>query len=297
MRAIKRINNNSAICEDEAGHQLIALGRGVGFGTMPRDISLKDINRTFYGIDPKYLSFIDEVDPEMLEFAAQFSEVVRQQVSYDLSPNLPITLADHFQFMLKRAREHIVVSLPVSADVQQSRPVEYRLGELAVRGLRRAFNVHIPAEEAAGIALSIVNAMVSPSNRTARATERNRRALDLITKTIERTFHVHVDRSSFAYARFTTHMRYLFKRLENDAQLDTNEVSGVGLYDLVIDEYPTAVLCARDIDDQLEAIWGKRLTRNELLYVIMHINRIASEPARATPKSSEEAVSHGKAKL
>lgn len=35
MRAIQRINHNAAICEDGAGRQLIALGRGIGFGDMP----------------------------------------------------------------------------------------------------------------------------------------------------------------------------------------------------------------------------------------------------------------------
>lgn len=103
MRAIKRINNNAAICVDGSGRQLIALGRGVGFGDMPREVSLKDVKRTFYGVDPKYLSFIDEVDPDILEFSAQFADIVTQQLSYELSSNLPITLADHIQFAIKRA--------------------------------------------------------------------------------------------------------------------------------------------------------------------------------------------------
>ena len=66
MRAIQRINHNAAICEDGAGRQLIALGRGIGFGDMPHEVDLDVITRTFYGIDSKYLAFIDEVDPEVL---------------------------------------------------------------------------------------------------------------------------------------------------------------------------------------------------------------------------------------
>ena len=40
MRAIQRINHNAAICEDGAGRQLIALGRGIGFGDMPHEVDL-----------------------------------------------------------------------------------------------------------------------------------------------------------------------------------------------------------------------------------------------------------------
>ncbi len=137
MRAIQRINHNAAICEDGAGRQLIALGRGIGFGDMPHEVDLDVVTRTFYGIDSKYLAFIDEVDPEVLEFSAQLADIATGQLSYELSPNLPITLADHIQFAIKRAREHMVVSLPLKRDLEQLHPIEYRLGELAVRGIKK----------------------------------------------------------------------------------------------------------------------------------------------------------------
>lgn len=47
MRAIQLINHNAAICEDGAGRQLIALGRGIGFGDMPHEVDLDVITRTF----------------------------------------------------------------------------------------------------------------------------------------------------------------------------------------------------------------------------------------------------------
>ena len=75
MKAIQRINHNAAICEDGAGRQLIALGRGIGFGEMPHEVDLDVVTRTFYGIDSKYLAFIDEVDPEVLEFSAQLADI------------------------------------------------------------------------------------------------------------------------------------------------------------------------------------------------------------------------------
>lgn len=50
MRVIQRINHNAAICEDGAGRQLIALGRGIGFGDMPHEVDLDVIMRTFYAL-------------------------------------------------------------------------------------------------------------------------------------------------------------------------------------------------------------------------------------------------------
>ena len=52
MKAVKRLNNNVVVCTDRKGRELIAIGKGIGFGEMPKDISINDIERTFY--DMKY---------------------------------------------------------------------------------------------------------------------------------------------------------------------------------------------------------------------------------------------------
>lgn len=271
MRAIKRINNNAAICVDGNGRQLIALGRGVGFGEMPRELALKDVKRTFYGIDAKYLSFIDEVDPDILEFSAQFADVVTQQLSYELSPNLPITLADHIQFAIKRAREHMVVSMPLAIDVEQAHPVEYRLAEIALKGIRRTFDVRMPEGEAAGIALSIVNSAVGSSARAAELSERTDRLLAGIIQIIETDMGVKVDQGSFAYARFTTHLRYLLNRIANGKPVESENL---GLYEVLEEQYPEVVVCAKRIAGLISHSFDAELTREELIYLILHVNRI-----------------------
>ena len=276
MRAIQRINNNAAICEDGAGHQLVALGRGIGFGEMPHEIALEDIKRTFYGIDRKYLAFIDEVDPDVLEFAAQLADIVTQQLSYELSPNLPITLADHIQFALKRAREHLVVPMPLAEDVEQAHPVEYRLAQMAVRGMQKTFDVRIDRREAAGVALSIVNAAVAPSQRRALAAKREDRLLEHVAEAVEREMGAPVDRESFAFARFTTHIRYLIDRVQKGEPIESENS---GLYEVLAEQYPRSVACAQAIAAEIEAAYGEALTEEELVYLIMHINRIA--PPRA----------------
>lgn len=49
MKAIKKINNNVAICEDDNKKELIAFGKGIGFPSMPyhiTDLSLISMTRT-----------------------------------------------------------------------------------------------------------------------------------------------------------------------------------------------------------------------------------------------------------
>ena len=59
MKIIKNINNNYAIALDNDGTQLVVSGKGIGFGSTPREITdLKSINRTYYNLDTIYYSMI-----------------------------------------------------------------------------------------------------------------------------------------------------------------------------------------------------------------------------------------------
>jgi beta-glucoside operon transcriptional antiterminator len=149
----------------------------------------------------------------VLEFAAQLADLARSGLSYELSPNLPVTLADHIAFAIKRAEEHMVVEMPLAFDVQQSYPAEYRIGEMAVHGIERTFSVHLPRTEAVGIALSIVNSAISASAHDTERQQMTERLIEGSTKIVESRLGIEVERDSFDYARFATHMRYLIGRL------------------------------------------------------------------------------------
>ena len=50
MRVVRSINNNIAVCIDSVGNELIAMGKGIGYGELPREVSLEDVTQTFYNV-------------------------------------------------------------------------------------------------------------------------------------------------------------------------------------------------------------------------------------------------------
>lgn len=71
MRAIKKINNNVAICTDNNNKELVAFGKGIGFPKMPYEISdLGLISMTFYRIDNKFYNLIEEIPENIFEASA-----------------------------------------------------------------------------------------------------------------------------------------------------------------------------------------------------------------------------------
>lgn len=77
MLAIKKLNNNAVLCRDGQGRDVIAMGRGVGFGgEFPRELPLSKIEHTFYDIDPKGQDVMRDLPSEIVMFTAKVMDIV-----------------------------------------------------------------------------------------------------------------------------------------------------------------------------------------------------------------------------
>lgn len=84
---LKRINNNAVLCIDPAGHQVVALGKGLAHCTVGKDIDLNLVDHTFYDVEPRYVELMRDLSLDYLEVSAQIVNVARGMLGYDLSPN------------------------------------------------------------------------------------------------------------------------------------------------------------------------------------------------------------------
>lgn len=272
MRAIRSINNNIAICVDSAGVELIAMGKGIGYGKMPHEVELDDITHTYYNVDKRQLEGVREIPAEVLAFAATENDRVRGQLAYQLSPNFVFSLADHIAFAIKRARENLQVRMPLAFDIEQNYPDEYRIGRQMVRRIRRTFQVALRDDEAAGIAMGMVNARIADATEEETAAAgRDEDMLEDVTEIVENHFGITVDRGSFAYSRYATHMFYLFRRLHGGEALEAEGLAG---FQGVEDQFPEGVACVEKIAQHLMDAWGSPLTDEEKLYLVIHVSRI-----------------------
>ena len=99
----------------------------------------------------------------MLDFTARLVDIAHNELRYELNPNLVMTLADHINFCIQRARRKIVVQMPLICEIEQSFPKETKIGKYAVRQIERRFAVQLDENEASGSATAFVNARNSMS--------------------------------------------------------------------------------------------------------------------------------------
>ena len=107
MKVVKNINNNVSLCLDSQEREVVVFGKGVGFTRPPYDLPLDKIQRTFYNVNPAYLTVIAQMSEEIINVSSQIVDYANQKMDNRFSGNVIFTLADHIQFAIKREKEHM----------------------------------------------------------------------------------------------------------------------------------------------------------------------------------------------
>ena len=274
MRAVKKINNNVAICLDGRDNELIAFGRGIGFPSMPYKIEdLSKISRTFYNISKQYLALLNEIPIDIIEFTAQLVIFAENHLPYTLNPNLVLTLADHISFAIERKNKQIYVRMPLAFDMEQTYPTEVEIGRFALKQLQQKQNITLPESEVFGIAMAIVFAKLGTKNKETSSTKQSSELLEEITCIVEQQMGLQISRDSFNYARYATHMQYLLQRLGSHKPVSSDNLT---IYHSLQEEFTDVSACVDKIAAYFATELGAILSDEERLYLILHVNRICT---------------------
>ena len=270
MKIKKNINNNVSLCIDNKGRELIAFGKGIGFIKPPYEVPLDKIERTFYNIKETDLDLIASISTDVLEAAINITDSVERNLNITLMPSAALALADHIEFAIQRKRQHIVLALPVQEDIRQLYPDEVKEAYKALDIIKEYTGVRLRKDEAITIALHFI------SNRIEKTFDTDvniNKILKKITDIIEQTFTLRIDKESFDYSRFITHVNYLMKRVVKGAQSDSDNKE---MFESMKKQYPLSYECVREINIVFLEELDRSLNDEELLYLMIHINRSCS---------------------
>ncbi len=275
MLIIKKINNNVALAED-AGDEIVVFGRGIGFPEMPYELEDESqIQRVFRSVDETVAGAAKSLSDEVLLAASDIAELARVVLDCSLSPNLPFILGDHLQFSLNREEGAPVAANPLQFEVAYVYPREHEVGLKGLKIVEDRCGVELPESEATSIALHIVNAEIDGMGRSQdlHFVMKSTAAIQAVTEIVEEQMGKPIDRSGYAYVRFVTHLRFLVRRLIGGGLKATENSS---LFRQASRDFPEAYRCAAAIDTYFREEHGWSCSNEELLYLMMHINRLES---------------------
>lgn len=272
MEVIKKLGNNAAICKDNSGRELIALGLGIGFPKCTYTLDdLSKIERTFYNVDNEYLYLFENVDSNILALSADVIDLATTMLSVSLKENAIYTLADHLNFAVIRLNKGMIFNTPISNELRDLYPVEVKVAKYTLNLMKKKLNIELPEEEMYAIAMNIINSEEILSS-TSDVSVKSEFILEIV-HLIEAQMHISIDKNSFNYSRFASHMQYLFRRKSEYTEISSTNKK---LFELLKNEYPITYQCVLGIKELIFNKFNWNIGDEELLYLILHVNRLCS---------------------
>lgn len=186
MKVTKVINNSVVSCVDHDGRELVVMGKGIGFGKKPgQEIDENLVEKIFKMDNEDSLERLQELLSNIpLEYIQLSNEIVafaKSSVGIELNQNVYLTLVDHMHFAIERFKKNMHFANALFGEIKLFYPKEYLVGKYALRLIEEKTGLQMPDDEAASIALHMVNAEYdSRISDTFRMTEIIREMLERI---------------------------------------------------------------------------------------------------------------------
>ena len=216
---IKRIfNNNSILALDSDKREVVVMGCGIGFKKNVGDLIDKEkIEKTFIlkekETSEKFKMILEDIPKEIIYVCYDIIEYAKNILNTDLSEYIYITLTDHINNVINLHKEGINLSNVILWEVKKFYSKEFEISLKALEFIKDELDITLPDDEAANIALHLINAQVNKNYNKSKDIAKQTRMINDILNIVKYTYNIELDESSLSYDRFITHLRFFFKRL------------------------------------------------------------------------------------
>lgn len=277
VRAVHKVlNNNVVISIDDTGRERVLMGRGIGFQLKADDlVDPAKVEKTFIldqGADGENeLRLLSDVPYPVVEAVSRAVDGAERGLGRSLGRRFTIAVLDHIQFVLERLDDGVRIPSANMPELRVLYPQEAAIAEQMATSIARQLDRELPPEESVFLTMHLLNATRDEPNGTAALLFRR---LQHIVTTVENQLGVRLDTSSPDYARFILHIQFLLQRLVSRSMLRSADSS---FFEFAKHSYPRSFEIAQEVKAYVRAATESELTDEELLYVIVHVERLASQ--------------------
>ncbi|WP_138495848.1 BglG family transcription antiterminator LicT [Paenibacillus pinistramenti] len=275
MRIEKVLNNNVITVIDSDGNEQVVMGRGIAFKKHTGDlIDESRVEKVFSlasnEISQKLKTLLSDIPMEYVECSDEIITYAETVLGEKLHESVYISLTDHIHFAIDRHRQGLQIRNALLWEIKRMYRKEYAIGVKALQIIEETLGVSLPEDESAFIAMHLVNAQM---NGEMRETISITNIVKDILNIVRRSFVIELNEDSLNYYRFMTHLKFFAQRVLLGTAAVGKE-SDNPLHDLVSKQYAEAYACVLKINDYTRKIYSRVLSKEELLYLTIHIERL-----------------------
>lgn len=273
MKIEKVINNNIVVSNDSEGNEIVVMGRGIGFQRKAGTVIPKNMIEKIFKLDnedsmERFKSLLKNLPVEYLKLSDEIISYAKAQLDVKLSQTVYLTLTDHISFAIEQFKEGKVFSNMLLEEVRRFYPDEYMVGMYAIGLIQDRTGCSLQEDEAAAIALHLVNAEFGLKvNDTWKMTAMMRDMMNLIE------YELGMEQGDAYYKgwmainlKFLAH-RMLWLQPEQE-EPDTK------LFEFIREHYGEEYALTERMRQFLKEKYECEMTEEENLYLVLNIKRI-----------------------
>ncbi|WP_209122731.1 BglG family transcription antiterminator LicT [Alkalihalobacillus sp. BA299] len=274
---IEKILNNNVIVSIKDKQEVIVMGRGIAYNKRTGDdINEEQIEKIFTledaDITKKFKTLIADIPMEYMELSERIINYAKIHLGKKLNDSIYISLTDHIHFAIERYKNNLPIKNGLLWETKHLYKEEFEIGMEALNMICEQFNVILPEDEAAFIALHIVNAQLNEDMTN--IVDMTKVIQDILT-IVKYHFRMEFDESSLNYYRFITHLKFFAHRLVKGNHYNNEPEDD--LLNVIKNKYPEANKCSEKIRKFVEKQYHYELTDEEMLYLTIHIERVVKK--------------------
>ncbi|MCI8936393.1 MAG: PRD domain-containing protein [Lachnospiraceae bacterium] len=270
------ISNNMVCARNERNQERILVGKGIGFKAKSGDeIDASRVEKEYFlkskNITGKLYALLAQTPEVYMEIADEIVKRAQKALGSELDEALFLHLIDHISFAVSRMEQGLEFKNVLLLEIRNFYPREFEVAKDALSLIEEKTKAALPEDEAASIAMHIVNAEFNYQdiNASVRMTE----LIHKIISIVRYQYQMNFDEESVHYIRFVTHLKFFAQRLFGDTMLDGNDLD---FQKLIRTQYKESYACAEKI---AKAIWDDyqiAVSEEELIYLTVYIRRITT---------------------
>lgn len=275
---IEKFLNNNMLLVNDNHEEMIVMGKGLRFHYKVGDeIRDEDIEKTYVLQDSTnkngYLQVLENAPDIYLEIVQHIIEMAQLKITAPFNKQIFVTLLDHLLYAVERYEKDIVLQNRMLWEIQKFYPNEFMIGLQSVDYINETLHIQLPETEAGNIAFHFVNAQIKSNDFSTENGMLMVKMLKDIFQIIQLHYGYTIDEDSVNYSRFVVHMQFFLQRLLEDKMLK-NENDDI--YYAYIIKNSSALDCVEQIEKYINRLLHKKITRDEKIYLIVHITRITT---------------------
>ena len=277
---ISKILNNNVVISEEDQEEVILMGRGLAFGRKVGQEIPDELIEKKYVLSENRRQLLMELPAEVMEMSDKIISFAKEKLQKKLKDTAFLAMADHIHGVLLRLEDDIYLKNFLMWDIKRFFPIEFEVGQFAKQLLSAYVSKELPDDEAAFMALTLVNAELENGDGTARDLTM---MMEEIMTIVKYSLEISLDEEDVYLERFMTHLKFFCERVLTDSS--NRDLEDNDMFDLLKCKYPLAYETTRKNAEFLKQTRNYQISEDEQLYLTIHLSRMKRRiPCKANTK-------------